>query len=41
MELVQKSDEEILKVAGPIMDNLMEASTDINHERHVRGFTER
>ena len=41
MELVQKSDEEILKVAGPIMDNLMEASADINHERHVRDFTER
>ncbi len=41
MELMQKSDEEILKVAGPIMDNLMTASTDIDHERHVRDFTER
>ena len=41
MELMQKSDEEILKVAGPIMDNLMAASTDIDHERHVRDFTER
>ena len=41
MELMQKSDEEILKVAGPIMDNLMEASINIDHERHVRDFTER
>lgn len=41
MELIHKSDEEILKVAGLIMDSLMEASTDIDHERHVRDFTER
>lgn len=41
MELARQSDEEILKVADPIMDNLMEASTDIDHERHVRDFTER
>lgn len=41
MELIHKSDEEILKVAGPIMDSLLEASTDIYHERHVKDFTER
>ncbi|WHZ20964.1 MAG: hypothetical protein OJF47_000076 [Nitrospira sp.] len=41
MDLAHKSDEEILAVAGPIMDNLMEASTDIDHERHMRDFTER
>ena len=41
MELAQKSDEEILQIADPIMDNLMQASTEINHERHVRDFTER
>jgi hypothetical protein len=41
MDLMHESDEEILKVAGPIMDNLMAASTDIDHERHVRDFTER
>ena len=41
MELIHKSDEEILKVASPIMDNLMEAASDIDHERHVRDFTER
>ena len=41
MVLARKSDEEILKIADPIMDNLMQASTEINHERHVRDFTER
>ncbi len=35
------SDAEILEVATPIMDNLMEASTAIDHERHTRDFTER
>jgi len=41
MELAQKSDEEILTIANPIMDNLIEASTQRHHERHVRDFTER
>ena len=41
MDLAQKSDEEILAVAAPIMDNLMEASTVIDYERHTRDFTER
>jgi len=41
MELANKSDEEILKIVDPIMDNLMAASTDIDHERHVRDFTDR
>lgn len=31
MELAKKSDEEILAVANPIMDNLIEGSTEINH----------
>lgn len=35
------SDEQILGIANPIMDNLMEASTAIDYERHVRDFTER
>jgi hypothetical protein len=34
------SDEDILGVANPIMDNLMEASTVIDHERHTRDFSE-
>lgn len=41
MDLAQKSDDEIMKVVNPIMDNLMDASTTIDHERHVRDFTER
>jgi hypothetical protein len=41
MELANKSDEEILAVANPIMDNLMEGSTEINHEKHTRDFTDR
>lgn len=41
MDLAQKSDAEILAVATPIMDNLMDASTTIDYERHIRDFTER
>lgn len=41
MDLSQKSDAEILSVANPIMDNLMEASTAIDYEKHVRDFTDR
>lgn len=41
MDLVAKSDEEILSVANPIMDNLMEASTAIDYDRHIRDFTDR
>lgn len=41
MELALMSDEEILLIATPIMDNLMDASTAIDHARHVRDFTER
>lgn len=41
MDLVHKSDDEILQVVNPIMDNLMEASTALDRERHVRDFTAR
>ncbi len=41
MDLAQKSDAEILGVTNPIMDNLMDASTAIDYERHVRDFTDR
>lgn len=41
MTLESMSDEEILHVANPIMDNLMDASTAIDHERHIRDFSER
>ena len=41
MKLAQKSDAEILVVANLLMDNLMDASTHIDYERHVRDFTDR
>jgi hypothetical protein len=41
MSLESMSDSQILAIANPIMDNLMDASTAIDHERHVRDFTPR
>jgi len=41
MTLECMSEDEILRVANPIMDNLMEASTAIDHERHIRDFSDR
>ncbi len=41
MNFEEMSQEEILAIANPIMDNLMEASTEMNHERHVLDFTDR
>lgn len=33
------SDEEVLKIATPIMDNLMHAATEVDYERHVQDFS--
>ncbi len=41
MDWMQAPDEEILAVADPIMDSLMQASTAIDYVRHTRDFTER
>lgn len=41
MDLEQVSEEVLLKVANPIMDNLMDASTNNNFERHIRDFSDR
>lgn len=41
MELLKKSDAEILSAITPIMDNMMQGSTEINHARHTRDFTDR
>ena len=41
MDLSTQSEAEILAVANPIMDNLMDASTAIDYERHIRDFTHR
>jgi len=35
------TDDEILNIANPIMDNLMEGSSERNHEKHTRDFTQR
>ena len=35
------TDAEILSLVEPIMDNLMEGSTEIDHPKHVRDFSER
>lgn len=41
MELATKSDTDIMAIADPIMDNLMDASTAIDYPRHVLDFTDR
>lgn len=41
MNWLEMSDDEIMQIAEPIMDNLMQASTDIDHEKHVRDFSDR
>ena len=35
------TDGEILKIVEPLMTNLMEGSTEINHAKHTRDFTDR
>ncbi len=41
MNFQELSEKEILDIANPIMDNLMQASTEINHTKHVQDFTDR
>jgi hypothetical protein len=41
MNFQNMSEKEILDIATPIMDNLMQASTDIDHPKHVQDFTDR
>lgn len=41
MTMESMSEDEILRIANPIMDNLMDASTTIDHARHIRDFTGR
>ncbi|NBQ68719.1 MAG: hypothetical protein EBU46_07775 [Nitrosomonadaceae bacterium] len=35
------SEQQLWAIANPIMDNLMNASTQLDHARHVRNFTGR
>ena len=41
MKFSKRTEAEILAIAVPIMDNLMEASTAIDYDRHIRHFTDR
>jgi hypothetical protein len=41
MRLADLPDAELLAIANPIMDNLMDASTDRDYARHVRDFSDR
>lgn len=41
MNFEEMSDNAILDIANPIMDNLMDASTRIDYEAHTRDFTKR
>ena len=35
------SDEDIMAIVNPMMDNVMQASTDIDHKKHIRDFSDR
>ena len=39
MNWLEMTEEEILNIVSPIMDNLMQASTEVNHEMHVKDFS--
>lgn len=41
MDLLAKSDEAIFQAVNPLMDNLMEGSTEIDYEKHTRDFSSR
>lgn len=40
MNWLTMTDEEIMRIASPIMDNLMQASTDKDHQKHIKDFSE-
>ncbi|MFT5113375.1 MAG: hypothetical protein ACI8P9_002706 [Parasphingorhabdus sp.] len=41
MNFEKMSESEILIIANPIMVNLMDVSTNIDHEKHIKDFTDR
>lgn len=41
MNFQDMSDKQIMDIVTPIMDNLMDASTKIDHQRHVQDFSDR
>lgn len=38
MNWLNLKEEEVMEIVVPIMENLMDASTEIDHERHIRDF---
>ena len=40
MNWLEMTDIEIMEIANPIMDNLMQGSTNVDHEKHTRDFSE-
>lgn len=41
MNFEEMSEEQIIAIANPMMDNLMDASTAIDHQKHIKDFTDR
>ena len=41
MNFIDMTEQAILDIANPIMDSLMDASTEIDYEQHVQNFTDR
>ncbi len=41
MDFSKLSDKEILDIANPLMDNLMDGSTERNYKKHSKDFTNR
>ena len=41
MDFTKLSDQEILNIANPLMDNLMNGSTEHDYEKHSKDFTKR
>ncbi len=41
ISLARQSDTEILAVIDPLIDNMLEGSSEIDHAKHVRDFTPR
>ena len=40
MNWLAMTDEQIMAIVSPIMDNLMQASTERDHARHIRDFSD-
>jgi len=41
MNFEEMTEQEVLDIANPMMDNLMDASTEVDYARHINDFTDR